>query len=227
MSRPSALRRIGLLTALAMTQLLIVGASVSSTALAHASPSSATRAALTRSSALGSRLTGASYTIKITGPSSYPGFSPSTLAVHVGDQVTFVNGDTSQSASTYTVVADDGSFTSNPITPGGSWTYQATSDGAVNYHELSNPTTCFGLLMIFPADVSFLSTPSASQEQQILTSLTAGGQPQPVAHKPASAPASHRTLPIGLLVGFIVALAVIGFFAALFVRGRSKRKLAS
>jgi plastocyanin len=57
-------------------------------------------------------------------------FSPNALNVTAGTTVTWVNND----GTTHTVTADDGSFDSGDIAPGGSFTHKFAAVGTVSYH---------------------------------------------------------------------------------------------
>jgi plastocyanin len=63
------------------------------------------------------------------------GFSPSTITISHGDQVTWHNADTVD----HQVVADDGSFASPILHAGRSWTATFTVAGAFRYHDALHP----------------------------------------------------------------------------------------
>jgi plastocyanin len=62
-------------------------------------------------------------------------FSASTLKVAAGVTVKWTNND----ATTHTVTANDGSFDSGPIAPGGSFTKQFNTKGTFAYHCSIHP----------------------------------------------------------------------------------------
>jgi plastocyanin len=62
-------------------------------------------------------------------------FSPSALNVTTNTAVKWVNND----AITHTVTADDGSFDSGNIAPGGSFTHSFSATGTVAYHCSIHP----------------------------------------------------------------------------------------
>jgi plastocyanin len=57
-------------------------------------------------------------------------FEPATLSVKAGDTVEWKNQD----IFTHTVTANDGSFDSGPIVPGGSWQTTVSRTGNIAYH---------------------------------------------------------------------------------------------
>jgi plastocyanin len=57
-------------------------------------------------------------------------FSPSTLEVKVGTTVTWTNAD----SAPHTVTADDGSFASNDLNQGASFSFTFTTAGTYAYH---------------------------------------------------------------------------------------------
>jgi plastocyanin len=60
----------------------------------------------------------------------YSTFSPASLQVNINSTVTWVNDDN----MVHTVTADNGSFDSGNIPPGGRYTYTFTTTGTVGYH---------------------------------------------------------------------------------------------
>ncbi len=62
-------------------------------------------------------------------------FVPSTINISVNGSVTWTNKD----ATTHDVTADDGSFVSGNINPGGSYTHQFTTAGTYNYRCTIHP----------------------------------------------------------------------------------------
>ena len=59
------------------------------------------------------------------------GFTPANVTVQLGDTVTWRNSDT----ASHQVVADNGSFASQVLKPGESYSVTFTSTGRVNYHD--------------------------------------------------------------------------------------------
>jgi plastocyanin len=67
--------------------------------------------------------------------SSHTAFEPTPASVYVGGYVKFVNRD----RVARRVIEDAGKFDSQPIPPGGSWTYRVTQAGTFNYHDDTRP----------------------------------------------------------------------------------------
>ena len=63
-------------------------------------------------------------------------FSPQTVTVHVGDTVTWTNGD----AQHHTATADDGSFNTGAINSGSSKSVTLTTAGTFPYHCSIHPS---------------------------------------------------------------------------------------
>jgi plastocyanin len=57
-------------------------------------------------------------------------FSPASITVKVGDQVTWTNND----STTHTVTADDNSFSSGDLAPGATFSFTFTKAGTFPYH---------------------------------------------------------------------------------------------
>ena len=65
----------------------------------------------------------------------YMAFSAGTLTITAGTTVTWTNND----ATTHTVTADDASFDSGDIAPGGKFSHKFTDAGTVGYHCTFHP----------------------------------------------------------------------------------------
>jgi len=72
-------------------------------------------------------------------------FEPSAARVYVGSLVEWVNTDDVPRS----VVADDGSFDSGPIAPGGTWRFNATVVGQFPYSDGTRPYAV-GTLEVIP-----------------------------------------------------------------------------
>ncbi|HUR78262.1 MAG TPA: hypothetical protein VMZ22_09970 [Acidimicrobiales bacterium] len=64
-----------------------------------------------------------------------PQFDPAVGSVRVGSVVRFINTD----SAPHSVEADDGSFASPIIPPGGHWDYKTRTAGSFNYHDGTRP----------------------------------------------------------------------------------------
>jgi plastocyanin len=64
------------------------------------------------------------------------GFEPATLTVKAGDRITWINKD----LFPHTATADDTTFDSNSVAPGGQWTYVAAKSGRHTYTCTFHPT---------------------------------------------------------------------------------------
>jgi hypothetical protein len=62
-------------------------------------------------------------------------------------------------ASSYTLSADDGSFSSPPIGPGGQWKVTFISKGAHIYRDVTSPQRMVGELLVVDSSVGLLPTP--------------------------------------------------------------------
>lgn len=77
-----------------------------------------------------------SFEIDINGDNSgTTQFDPSAARVFAGTTVRFVNKD----SVARSVEADNGSFASGSIAPGGTWNYKAGTAGQFNYHDGTRP----------------------------------------------------------------------------------------
>lgn len=83
--------------------------------------------------------------IVIKGDDSPTQFNPGEASVYVNSYVRWVNQDTKERS----VRADDRTFISPPIPPGGSWTWKATKTGRFNYVDGTRPYAV-GVLEVAP-----------------------------------------------------------------------------
>jgi plastocyanin len=155
-------------------------------------------------------------TVQIDGSAQPPGFSPALLTFHINETVVFINH--ALPASSYTLKADDGSFSSPPIPTGGQWSLTFHTPGSHTYRASSSTQTIAGELLVVDKNVQLLSTPDPLVEATV-TALIKNGQNPPdtiiiVAHKPPT-PAANSLLPmIILVIGVSISLtllAVLGF----------------
>jgi len=74
-------------------------------------------------------------------------FQPTTLTVHVGDTVAFVNND----GETHTATAMDGAFDSGRLDPKGTFSYTFTKPGTYSY-QCRIHTSMKGTIVVKPAE---------------------------------------------------------------------------
>lgn len=72
-------------------------------------------------------------------------FSPADLTVHVGDTVTWTNAD----SAVHTVTADDGSFASENLNKGGTFSFTFSKDGTFSYY-CANHASMKGTITVVP-----------------------------------------------------------------------------
>jgi plastocyanin len=73
-------------------------------------------------------------------------YGPSTVTIHAGDTVRFVNSD----QEAHTITASDGSFDSEGVDSGGSWTHRFTKPGRYTYFCELHPFMK-GTIVVLPA----------------------------------------------------------------------------
>jgi plastocyanin/uncharacterized membrane protein len=88
-------------------------------------------------------------------------FEPATLNVKEGDSVEWKNQD----IFTHTVTANDGSFDSGPIAPGGSWQTTLSKTGSVAYHCGPHPNMAAELVVSGPGQQGQHEHGAANGEQ--------------------------------------------------------------
>lgn len=120
-----------------------------------------------------------------------PGYSPASVTINVGDKVTWKNDH----SSPHTVTANDGSFDSGNINPGGTFPRTFTATGTFTYRCNFHPATMAGSVTVQggggtqppppPATTPPVSTkPSASPSPT--KAASASPSPSPSASKAAS-----------------------------------------
>jgi plastocyanin len=105
---------------------------------------------------------GDTITVQINGTAQAPGFFPDFLTLHVNDTVVFINQ--ALPSSKYAISADDGSFASPVIAPGGRWSYTFVDKGAHVYRETTYPQHMVGELLVVDSAVRLLPTPNPFAE---------------------------------------------------------------
>jgi hypothetical protein len=139
--------------------------------------------------------------VQINGQAQPPGFTPALLTVHINETVMFINH--ASPAQSYTLRADDGSFSSPAIPAGGSWAITFHTPGSHTYRDTSAATTMIGELLVVAKGVSLLATPNPFVEATV-TSLIKNGQTPPdtiIIATPARAiPPANSLIPLIILV---------------------------
>jgi plastocyanin len=141
-------------------------------------------------------------TIQINGSAQPPGFSPAFLTLHVNDTVAFINH--ALPAKSYTLSADDGSFSSPSIPSNGQWTITFHTLGSHTYRDTSSASTMVGELMVVATNVHLLATPDPLVEATVITFIKNGQNPPDTiiitTHKHATTSSSGSLIPMLILV---------------------------
>jgi plastocyanin len=185
---------------------------------------------------------GEAVTIDITGSTQPPGFFPATLTVHVYDTVIFVNQPIQNSSNTsYSIVADDGLFSSPMIAPRKQWIVTFNAPGEHEYHTSTHSPHMVGVIIVVPSSVSLLPTPVPGIESTVIALVKAGKTPPDTLIVPsptpspaqkqqalATSPFSGWLLPILLIAGAVVVLSglAIAIFYLIRLLRRQLRKKA-
>lgn len=170
-----------------------------------------------------------SITVQITGSGQPPGFSPAFLTLHVNTTVIFINHGLP--AKSYTLHADDGSFSSPPISPGGRWTITFHTPGSHTYRDTSATQSMVGELLVVNTGVSLLATPDPRVEATV-TALIKNGQNPPdtiiiPTPRHTAPPPSNSLIPlIILIVGLSVSLTLLSVLGVNFYR-RYRQQVAT
>lgn len=160
---------------------------------------------------------GETVTIYITGSTQPPGFLPALLTIHVYDTVIFINQ--TSPASSFSIVADDGAFSSPAIALGKQWILTFNTPGEHEYHTSTHSSRMVGVIIVVPNSVSLLPTPAPGIEATVVALVKAGkmppdtlivATPTPVPTQTQAALATSlfggRLLPILFIAGAIIAL---------------------
>jgi plastocyanin len=160
---------------------------------------------------------GDTITVQIDGLAQPPGFFPNFLTLHVNDTVVFVNH--AYPANSYTISADDGSFSSQPIAPGGQWKVTFLSKGSHVYRDATSPQRMVGELLVLDSGVSLLPTPAPFVEATVIATIKDRKNPPDsivlpvIAH--AAPPPPSSLVPLVILVvvisGGMIVLGAVGF----------------
>ena len=108
-------------------------------------------------------------------------FSPQAVAAVVGDTVTWTN----QGSAVHTATADNGSFDSGLVKPGGKWRFALTKAGTFRYHCTVHPNMV-GTIKVAPAGSSAPAVAAAAKRSGAVVTKAAA----PVA--PAAGPAGGQ-----------------------------------
>ncbi len=158
---------------------------------------------------------GDTITVQINGLSQAPGFFPDFLTLHVNDTVVFVNQ--ALPASNYTISADDGSFSSPTIAPGGRWSFTFISKGAHVYRDTTYPQRMVGELLVVDRGVLLLPTPNPFAEATVIAAIKSRQNPPDTLNLSmrAVAPPASSPVPMILLIivisGALIVLGAMGF----------------
>lgn len=173
------------------------------------------------------RAASSSITVQITGASQPPGFLPSLVTIHSGDVVNFVN-DATPPAS-YTIVANDGSFSSPAIASKQQWNNTFPKVGTYEYHASGSSQYMVGEVVVVPVSVKLLSTPAPSAQATAIAAIRANKQPPPL---PTTVPSTltgsnnglnimgNKAVEIALLGG--LALLILGIVIFLLTLNRRR-----
>jgi plastocyanin len=181
---------------------------------------------------------GEAVTIQILGSTQPPGFFPALLTVHVYDTVIFNNQ--ASPTSRFSIVADDGTFSSPTIAPGKQWIVTFNTPGEHEYHTSTNVPRMVGVIIVVPNSVSLLATPAPGTEATVLALIKAGKTPPDTLIVPSPTPVPTHTqsalatspfgswlLPALFIAGAIIALLGLStgsFYLFRFLRRRLRKR---
>ncbi len=165
-------------------------------------------------------------TIQINGPTQPPGFSPAFLTLHINDKVVFINH--TLPPRSYTLTADDGSFSSPPIPSGGQWTITFHTLGSHTYRDTSSSSTMVGELLVVAKNIYLLATPDPFVEATVITFIKNGQNPPDIiiitTHKHAITSASGSLIPMLILVvGITISATLLSILGFTFYRRHRQR----
>jgi plastocyanin len=154
-----------------------------------------------------------SITVQINGPTQPPGFSPAFLTLHVNDTVVFINH--ALPPASYTLSADDGSFSSPPIPSGEQWAITLHTPGAHTYRDTSATPTMIGELMVVATNIHLLATPDPFVEATAITFIKNRQSPPNTfiikTQKHAKPSSAGSLIPmLILIVGITISISILG-----------------
>jgi plastocyanin len=166
-------------------------------------------------------------TVQINGLAQAPGFTPALLTLHVNETVLFINH--ALPAQSYTLHADDGSFSSPAIPSGGSWAITFRTPGSHTYRDSANAQTMVGELLVVEKSVSLLATPNPFVEATVTTLIKNGQNPPDtiiIATPKRPIPPANSLIPlIILVVGITISVTLLSIFGINFYK-RYRQRLA-
>lgn len=169
---------------------------------------------------------GDTITVQINGVAQVPGFFPNFLTLHVNDTVMFVNH--ALPSSNYTISADDGSFASPVIAPGGRWSFTFVGKGAHVYRETTYPQHMVGELLVVDSAARLLPTPNPFAAATVIAAIKSGQNPPDTLNLPVpttTLPASSPIPLILLIIGISGALIVLGALCFAYYQHYQQRNL--
>lgn len=146
-------------------------------------------------------------TVYITGSARPPGFSPSFRTIYVNTSVTFIN-DSSPPAP-YTIVAQDGSFTSPTLAPSQQWTVTLKTTGNHEYRTQEAPKQMVGDLIVVDSSATLIPTPNPTDQAALINQIKNGGGTQSLSSTPQSGILTWAFVVIAVLVVGSIASVVI------------------
>lgn len=169
-------------------------------------------------------------TVQINGQAQPPGFSPAFLTLNVNETVMFINH--AFPARSYTLTADDGSFSSPPIPPGGQWTITFHSPGSHTYRGTSATQTMVGELLVVDKSVHLLATPDPFVEATVVALIKNGQNPPDTiiiaTRKHLATSSSGSLIPlIILIIGISVSITLLSILGIVYYRRYRQRTIVT
>ena len=151
---------------------------------------------------------GNTITIHITGTSHPPGFNPVLITVHVDDTIVFLND--AQPSATYSLSADDHSFTSPPILTDQQWSVTFSKPGTHEYHAQNVSQKMVGIIIVAPTSVKLLATPGPAAVASAVAGTQTGHTQTGNKSPPGSGPAQGMILILVMLAIVLLSLGITG-----------------
>lgn len=111
-------------------------------------------------------------------------FSPGTIQVTAGTTVTWTNND----QTTHTVTADDGSFDSGDVAPGGTFSMTFNTPGTISYHCKIHP--------FMTASIVVMAAQQSGQPAAAATTAPMAATQAPAATTSTAAQTTVTTMPV-------------------------------